>query len=201
MPIHDPFISTFAKFAKPMATAFADHRELACFSPAFTALRRAHLTRSSRRTFNRTIRAEQIDHVQGGSANGAALYYRHGFRQNHFDVPPMGPVGAVGAGPLGGFGLFGPLGGFGLFEPLGGFGWFGVFGAFGLFGFLLSCGLRRFRGCFGLLGVLGLLGVAGFPGSGLFWLPGCCHSNAGSLFSAAPPLFGTTNAPRAMKPA
>jgi len=54
-----------------------------------------------------------------------------------FIVPlPLTPGadGAVGAGPLGGFGSFGPLGGFGLLGPLGGvFG--GALGSLGLGGF------------------------------------------------------------------
>jgi len=52
-------------------------------------------------------------------------------------IPPPavpGPVGLVGAGPLGGAGLFGPLGGFGLFGPLGGAGLFGPLGGFGVSG-------------------------------------------------------------------
>ena len=112
-------------------------------------------------------------------------------------VPPVlpGPDGAVGAGPLGGLGLFGPLGGFGLSGPLGGFfggalrslGFFGFFGRLGLSGLLLPGGFGPLGLFGGLLGLLGSLGVR---------LPGCSEPcMPAALISDAPMPSGTTNAP------
>ena len=73
----------------------------------------------------------------------------------------------MGAGPLGGLGLFGPLGGVGLLGDFGsaGFGFFGA-GPFRSFGFL------GFGPGFGPLGLFGgLFGLLGSFGAGL---PGCC---------------------------
>jgi len=118
-------------------------------------------------------------------------------------VPPElpGPDGAVGAGPLGGLGLFGPLGGLGSFGPLGGFGLLGPLGglfggalrSLGLFGFFGALGLSGLLlpGAFGPLGLFGgLLGLLGFG------LAGCCESCMPAALKSNTPIPGVTaNAP------
>lgn len=119
----------------------------------------------------------------------------------------------MGAGPLGGLGLFGPLGGLGLFGPLGGFGLFGPLGGLGLFGplggfFGGTLRLLGFFGFFGRLGLSGLLLPGGFGPLGLFGgllglfgslgngLPGCSEPCIpAALNSDAPTLGGIINAP------
>jgi hypothetical protein len=112
----------------------------------------------------------------------------------------------VGAGPLGGLGLFGPLGGLGLFGPLGGFGLLGPLGGFGLSGTLggLFGGTLRLLGFFGFFGRLGLSGLllpGGFGPLGLLGslgngLPGCSEPCIPIAPKSDTPMpSGITNAP------
>jgi hypothetical protein len=93
-------------------------------------------------------------------------------KNRSYRVPPPGAAGALGAGPLGGLGLFGPLGGFGLLGPLGGVGLFGPFGDGGLSGLAGGVGLFGPLGGAGLFGPFGLSGF-GFLGAGPFLSLGC----------------------------